>query len=71
MKKSTYRILRRIPVCGAFVESITMPYQLTGSMERESGLADEIGNLVNEYLQKHPDEQVTRQLVDKIIRNHK
>jgi hypothetical protein len=48
-----------------------MPYQLTGSMERESGLADEIGNLVNEYLQKHPDEQVTRQLVDKIIRNHK
>lgn len=67
MNYRTYRLLSVIPFAGSILKSHAAPLALHGSMERESGLADEIGALVSDYLKTHPDEQVTRQLIDRLL----
>jgi hypothetical protein len=71
MKIVTYKILTHIPILGGAVRTITNPYSLTGSLERESGMADEISKLVKEYKKSHPDVQVTRQLINKLLAERK
>ena len=71
MKRRTYKILRFIPIVGSVVESLTTPLQITGSVARADGFADECSNLVKEYLKTHPDEQVTRQLIDRLLAEHR
>jgi hypothetical protein len=38
-----------------------------GSAYRESGLSDELSGILNEYRKKHPDEQITGQLMRKLF----
>ena len=66
MKKTTYRILRAIPIVGTFLRVYTEPIGLYGSLERESGYTDKTIKLYEEYLKTHPNEQLTRQLVNKL-----
>jgi hypothetical protein len=67
MKKKTYRILRAIPIVGGFVEDYYKPLPIYGSAYRESGLSDELSGILNEYRKKHPDEQITGQLMRKLF----
>lgn len=68
MKKKTYRLLTKIPIIGGLVKSITQPIWVTGSLARESGLADENLRLFEEYSKTHPDEQLTQQLIERLVK---
>ena len=58
MKRNTYRVLCRIPIIGPALQAYTEPLARYGSMERESGAADETRALISVHLKTQPDEQV-------------
>ena len=66
MKRTTYRILRAIPIVGSLLRVYAEPIALFGSLERESRYTEETMKLFEEYSKTHPNEQLTRQLVDKL-----
>lgn len=47
MKRNTYRVLCRIPIIGPALQAYTEPLARYGSMERESGAADETRALIS------------------------
>lgn len=66
MKKITYNILSHVPIASFIVKNIICDPFLDGSLIRGS----EIYKPVFDYIQEHPDEVVTRKMIDQIIKTH-
>lgn len=62
MKKKTYTIISHIPVLGPVVRLICEPQMCS------PGMADGVYDPVREYAKLHPDIQITKGLVQKILR---
>lgn len=63
MNKKTYAILSRVPLIGVIVKNIICDPSLHCSPMLNEGLHPAI----LDYMKKHPDTQITRSLVKKII----
>lgn len=71
MKRLIYKTLVQIPVVGKAIKAFSEPLQITGSWAKVDGTSDECVKLIKDYLEKHPNEQVTRQLIDRLMNNGK
>jgi hypothetical protein len=71
MKKHTYHLLTLIPIVGAIVKAKSEPVELYGSLTLESDTGKEIRMIVSDYAKNHPDEQITRQLINRLVSNSK
>lgn len=71
MKRITYKLLTLIPVVGGVVKAVVDPMPIAGSRQIESGYTEKVASLIKEYLKTHPDEQVTRQLIDRLLAEHR
>jgi hypothetical protein len=69
MKTITYKILTHIPIVGSVVRGVVDPIALFGSNELADGYCDDLFKKLEEYHKEHPDIQITRQLIDKIMTN--
>lgn len=68
MKKRMYWILTHVPIAGSAIKAYTEPY-LWNSLALEAaanGEDDGFLRMVSEYARAHPDEQITRQLVERL-----
>lgn len=70
MNQSTYNILSHIPIFGAYFRRKHQP-MITSMMFGDDGVCtwDEFNDCVREYSERHPDEAITAELVDRILGN--
>lgn len=73
VKKKTYKLMTSIPIVGAIVKAITNPAAtgVFGSNEMRSGLTSDISKKLVRYLSEHPDEQPTKQLIERLLSSKK
>ena len=71
MKKSTYRVLTSIPIVRQVAKVCLDPIPLYGSQARADGTTKRIMDLYEEYSKDHPGEQLTRQLMNKLLSGEK
>lgn len=67
MKRKTYDVLSRIPIVNCVVGLIVDDPNLGSSLMREEGMDKPIVD----YMERHPDVHITRQLAKKILKNSK
>jgi hypothetical protein len=65
MKVKTYKILTHIPIVGSITKSIVDPIFCSWGLV--DGVYEETFIKIQEYHEKHPDVQITKQLIDKLI----